>query len=79
MKKKVFLVGAGAVLAGSLGGAVVRAAEPVVSGVATAQVNENWATVSGVVAVLALVAVVWYMARENKKEREKDKWFDGVW
>ena len=77
--KKIFLAGIGAVLAGSLGGAVVRAASPVVSGVATAQVNENWATMSGVVAVLALVGVVWFMVRENKKEESKDKWFDGVW
>ena len=77
--KKIFLAGIGAVLAVGLGGAVVKAAEPVVSGVATAQVNENWATMSGVVAVLALVAAVWFMIRENKKEKSQDKWFDGSW
>lgn len=77
--KKGFLVGIGAVLVASLGGAVVKAASPVVSGVATAQVNENWATVSGVVAVLALVAAIWFMIRENRKEKNKDKWFDGSW
>lgn len=77
--KKVFLAGIGAVLVSGLGGAVVNAAGPVVSGVATAQVNENWATVSGVVAVFALIGAIWFVVRENKKEESKDKWFDGSW